>query len=89
MALPAILAYSPYQNLRAGVRYPPVLIMTSTEDNQVGPGQARKFAARLEALGASPLLIEEAQGGHGVPDQIRQPELVAAETVFFIEALMK
>jgi prolyl oligopeptidase len=88
-ALRTILAYSPYQNLRSGVRYPPILIMTSTEDNQVGPGQARKFAARLEDVGAKPLLIEEPLGGHGVPDQIRQPELVAAETVFFIDALMK
>jgi prolyl oligopeptidase len=88
-ALRTILAYSPYQNLRSGVRYPPVLVMTSTEDNQVGPGQARKFAARLEALGARPLLIEAAQGGHGVPDQVRQPDLVAAETVFFIDALMQ
>jgi len=88
-ALRVILSYSPYQNLRAGIHYPPILIMTSTEDNQVGPGQARKFAARLEDVGAKPLLIEEPQGGHGVPDQVRQPELVAAETVFFIDALMK
>jgi len=88
-ALKVILSYSPYQNLRAGIHYPPILIMTSTEDNQVGPGQARKFAARLEEVGARPLLIEEAEGGHGVPDQVRQPELVAAETVFFIDALMK
>jgi prolyl oligopeptidase len=88
-ALKTILAYSPYQNLRAGVRYPRILIMTSTEDNQVGPGQARKFAARLEEVGAKPLLIEEPQGGHGVPDAVKQPELVAAETVFFIDALMK
>jgi prolyl oligopeptidase len=88
-ALRTILAYSPYQNLRSGVYYPPILIMTSTEDNQVGPGQARKFAARLEDVGAKPLLIEEPLGGHGVPDQIRQPDVVAAETVFFIDALMK
>src|SRR6185312_7819556 len=58
-ALPAMLAWSPYQNIRAGVHYPPVLVMTSTEDNQVGPGQARKFAAKLEEVGARPLLIEE------------------------------
>jgi len=88
-ALKVILSYSPYQNLRAGIHYPPILIMTSTEDNQVGPGQARKFAARLEEVGAKPLLIEEAEGGHGVPDQVRQPELAAAEMVFFIDALMK
>jgi prolyl oligopeptidase len=88
-ALRTILAYSPYQNLHPGVRYPPILIMTSTEDNQVGPGQARKFAARLEEMGAKPLLIEAPQGGHGVPDQVKQLDLVAAETVFFIDALMK
>jgi prolyl oligopeptidase len=87
--LPIILAYSPYQNIRAGVNYPCILIMTSTEDNQVGPGQARKFAAKLEEMGARPLLIEEAQGGHGVPDPIKQPQIFAAQVVFFIEALMK
>lgn len=87
--LPRILAYSPYQNIRAGVRYSRILIMTSTEDNQVGPGQARKFAARLEEVGAKPLLIEAPEGGHGVPDPFKQPELVAAELSFFIDALMK
>lgn len=87
--LPQVLAYSPYQNLRPGLVYPRILVMTSTEDNQVGPGQARKFVARLEEMGAKPLLIEEPQGGHGVPDQVKQPELVAAEVVFFLDALMK
>lgn len=87
--LPRILAYSPYQNIRAEVHYPRILIMTSTEDNQVGPGQARKFAARLEEVGAKPLLIEAPRGGHGVPDAYKQPELVAAELTFFIDALMK
>jgi prolyl oligopeptidase len=86
--LPGILAWSPYQNIRPGVRYPQTLIITSTEDNQVGPGQARKFAARLEEVGAHPLLIEEATGGHGVPDQLRQPDLVSAEITFFIDNLM-
>jgi prolyl oligopeptidase len=87
--LPSILAWSPYQNIRPGVSYPRVLVITSTEDNQVGPGQARRFAARLEDAGAHPLLIEEPTGGHGVPDQLRQPDLVAAEMTFFIDTLMK
>jgi prolyl oligopeptidase len=87
--LASILAWSPYQNIRPGVRYPRILVITSTQDNQVGPGQARKFAARLEEVGARPLLIEEPTGGHGVPDQLRQPELVAAEVTFFIDSLMK
>jgi prolyl oligopeptidase len=87
--LPSILAWSPYQNIRPGVAYPRVLVITSTEDNQVGPGQARRFAARLEEVGAHPLLIEEPTGGHGVPDQLKQPELVAAEVTFFITNLMR
>ena len=87
--LASILAWSPYQNIRPGIHYPRVLVITSTQDNQVGPGQARKFAARLEEVGARPLLIEEPTGGHGVPDQLRQPELVAAEVTFFIDSLMK
>jgi prolyl oligopeptidase len=87
--LSSILAWSPYQNIHSGVKYPRTLIITSTEDNQVGPGQARKFTARLEEVGATPLLIEEPTGGHGVPDQLRHPELVAAEIVFFIHALMR
>jgi prolyl oligopeptidase len=88
-ALQVMLTWSPYQNIRAGVRYPPVLIVTSTEDNQVGPGQARKFAAKLEEAGANPLLIEEPQGGHGVPDQIKQTDIAADQMVFFIDRLMK
>jgi prolyl oligopeptidase len=88
-AVPGILAWSPYQNIRPGVSYPEILIITSTEDNQVGPGQARRFAARLEEVGAHPLLIEEPNGGHAVPDQLKQPELVAAEMTFFIDNLMK
>ena len=87
--LPSILAWSPYQNIRPGVAYPRLLVITSTEDNQVGPGQARRFAARLEEVGAHPLLIEEPTGGHGVPDQLKQPDLVAAEVTFFINTLMK
>lgn len=86
--LPSVLAWSPYQNIRTGAHYPRTLIITSTEDNQVGPGQARRFAARLQEVGAHPLLIEEPTGGHGVPDQIKQPELVAAEITFFIDSLM-
>jgi prolyl oligopeptidase len=87
--IPAILSYSPYQNIRSGVTYPRMLLITSTEDNQVGPGHARRFAARLEEVGADPLLIEGPTGGHGFPNQFSQPEEAAMQIVFFIDALMK
>ena len=46
-----ISKYSPYQNISADRRYPPVLITTSTRDDRVHPGHARKMTAALEELG--------------------------------------
>ena len=46
-----IQEYSPYQHLRAGQPYPEVFIHTSTKDDRVHPGHARKAAARMEELG--------------------------------------
>lgn len=88
-AFALMMAYSPYQNIRRGPRYPPTLIVTSTEDNQVGALHARKFAARLEQVGAKPLFIEDPEGGHNSPDQFKEPDLAAAQMVFFIDRLMK
>ncbi len=60
-----IAKYSPYQNLRSGVKYPRVLFTTSTRDDRVHPGHARKMAARLLALGNEVLYFENIEGGHG------------------------
>jgi prolyl oligopeptidase len=60
-----ISKYSPYQNVRDGVRYPRVLFLTSTRDDRVHPGHARKMAAKMQALGADVLYYENIEGGHG------------------------
>ena len=62
-----LLRYSPYHNVRAGVRYPRTLIMTADTDDRVSPGMAKKFAARLQAAGGGgPILIRvETKAGHG------------------------
>jgi prolyl oligopeptidase len=62
-----LLKYSPYHNVRPGVRYPPTLVMTADTDDRVAPGMAKKFAARLQASGAGgPILIRvETKAGHG------------------------
>jgi prolyl oligopeptidase len=62
-----LLKYSPYHNVRLGVRYPPTLVMTADTDDRVAPGMAKKFAARLQAAGAGgPILIRvETKAGHG------------------------
>ncbi|OBQ89696.1 prolyl oligopeptidase family protein [Mesorhizobium sp. AA23] len=61
-----LAAYSPYQRVATSAVYPPVLLMTSTADDRVHPGHARKMAARLQAAGhGKTLFFEETEGGHG------------------------
>jgi prolyl oligopeptidase len=60
-----IRTFSPYQNLRADAHYPPLLLTTSTRDDRVHPGHARKFAARMREQGHQVLYYENIEGGHG------------------------
>ncbi|MEU9201194.1 prolyl oligopeptidase family serine peptidase [Streptomyces sp. NPDC048332] len=55
---------SPYHRLSADRVYPPLLLTTSTRDDRVHPGHARKAAARLRELGHRVLLHENTGGGH-------------------------
>jgi len=55
---------SPYQNLRRRDDYPLVFIYTSTKDDRVHPGHARKYAAKLAELGLPFLYYENTEGGH-------------------------
>ncbi|MBY8823984.1 prolyl oligopeptidase family serine peptidase [Sphingomonas colocasiae] len=56
--------YSPYHNIRPDLAYPRPLILTSTKDDRVHPGHARKFAARLEEQGHGFFYYENVDGGH-------------------------
>ena len=60
-----IQKYSPYQNLAKGVDYPKVFFYTSTRDDRVHPGHARKMAARLQEYGQEVWYYENLEGGHG------------------------
>jgi prolyl oligopeptidase len=57
--------YSPYHNVKADAKYPPVLITTSTRDDRVHPGHARKMTALLESQGHPVYYYENIEGGHG------------------------
>jgi prolyl oligopeptidase len=59
-------AYSPYQNIRRGVRYPAPFFYSSTKDDRVHPGHARKAAARLLEYGNRVYFHEYLEGGHSV-----------------------
>jgi prolyl oligopeptidase len=59
-----ISEYSPYQNISATRDYPPVLMTTSTRDDRVHPGHARKMTAALQAAGHRVWYYENIEGGH-------------------------
>jgi len=73
-----IAQYSPYQNLKAGVHYPTPFIYTSTRDDRVHPGHARKFAARLEDLKDPFFYYEAIEGGHAAGVEPKEDALRAA-----------
>ena len=60
-----ISKYSPYQNVLRGRPYPKMLITTSTRDDRVHPGHARKMAARMQQYGHDATYFEYTEGGHG------------------------
>jgi prolyl oligopeptidase len=75
-----ISKYSPYQNVQANVAYPKMLFTTSTRDDRVHPGHARKMAARLAALGHEVLYFENIEGGHGgAADNAQRAHMQALE----------
>ncbi|NNK99049.1 MAG: S9 family peptidase [Xanthomonadales bacterium] len=60
-----ISKYSPYHNLSSEVDYPAVFFYTSTRDDRVHPGHARKMAAKMEGMGQEIWYYENLEGGHG------------------------
>ena len=85
---PVLRKYSPYQNVRAGVVYPKTLIYTSTKDDRVHPGHARKFASALEDAGAPVTYYENVEGGHSAAANLEQRvKRYAIEYTFLLRSL--
>jgi prolyl oligopeptidase len=81
--------WSPYQNLRADAAYPPVFYYTSTKDDRVHPGHARKAAARLKSFGRDYFYYENMEGGHGgTANQDQLAYRIALEYAYFARQLM-
>ena len=80
--------YSPYQNVREGVRYPRVLFTSSTRDDRVHPGHARKMVARMREQGHDVLYYENIEGGHGgAADNEQHALMQALQFAFFAKQL--
>jgi prolyl oligopeptidase len=78
-------AYSPYQNVRKDVRYPPVLFTTSTRDDRVHPGHARKMMARMQEQGHDVTYYENIEGGHGGAANNAQSATMSALAFTFLK----
>lgn len=80
--------YSPYQNVRRGVHYPPMFLYLSTKDDRVHPGHARKMAALLKADGNRVYYHEYTEGGHAVgADRAEDAVRAALEWAFLTKEL--
>jgi prolyl oligopeptidase len=67
-----LASISPYHNLKSGVTYPEPFIFTTTKDDRVGPVHARKFAAKMEAMGLPFLYYENTEGGHSAGANLQE-----------------
>lgn len=84
----ALSKYSPYHNVRAGVKYPRVLFTSSTRDDRVHPAHARKMIARMLELKHDVLYYENIEGGHGgAADNAQAAHLMALEYTFLANQL--
>jgi len=84
-----ISRYSPYQNVVPGKTYPRVLFTTSTRDDRVHPGHARKMVAKMKEQGHTVLYYENIEGGHGGAANNKQAAYMSALAyTFLIKELM-
>ena len=71
------------------MKYPQPLIWTTTKDDRVGPQHARKFAARLGAMGIPYFFYEVTEGGHGSGANIKERAFTdALQFTYFTRLLM-
>ena len=79
-----IKKYSPYHNMHADKEYPEVFFVTSTKDDRVHPGHARKMAAKMKDMGHPFLYQETIEGGHGAASTNAQQAKVSASMYTYL-----
>ena len=67
-----LASISPYHNLKPGVAYPEPFVFTTTKDDRVGPVHARKFVAKMAAMGLPYLFYENTEGGHSAGANLKE-----------------
>ena len=83
-----IQTFSPYHNVKADVKYPRTLFTTSTRDDRVHPGHARKMVAKMKDQGHDVLYYENIEGGHGgAANNAQRAFMTALAWTFFAREL--
>lgn len=83
-----IRTYSPYHNVHEGVDYPKIFFTTSTRDDRVHPGHARKMVAKMTDMGHDVLYYENTEGGHsGAANNEQRAQLDALIYAYLLERL--
>lgn len=80
-----IQSFSPYHNVKNEIIYPPVLFTTSTRDDRVHPGHARKMMARMQEQGHQVWYYENIEGGHGGAANNEQTAFMQALSFSFLK----
>lgn len=78
--------YSPYHQIDPNAEYPPILLTTSTRDDRVHPGHARKMAAALLSHQHDVTYWENMEGGHGGAADASQQATMQALIFSFLRA---
>ena len=84
-----IQKYSPYQNIRKDAKYPRVFFYTSTKDDRVHPGHARKMAAEMLAQGHPIYYYENIDGGHAGVANLKESAFRYALMLAYLQRELK
>jgi prolyl oligopeptidase len=84
-----VRTFSPYHNLKPDTKYPPTLFTTSTRDDRVHPGHARKMVAKMLSLGHPVTYYENIEGGHGGSANNQQAAFMSALAYTFLWEQLK
>jgi prolyl oligopeptidase len=79
-----IQKWSPYHLLKDGVKYPRTLFTTSTRDDRVHPGHARRMAHKMAAMNVDMLFYENIEGGHGGAADNKQQAFMSSLAFTFL-----
>jgi prolyl oligopeptidase len=79
-----IKTYSPYHNVKKDVKYPKIFFTTSTRDDRVHPGHARKMTAKMKDMGHEVYYYENTEGGHAGAANNQQRAYITALSYSFL-----